>query len=291
VARWMSLEPKRLRAEVFGLNHLSFARAVRLDSAVGRDLLNPLLYDPEFLGRTMMKVFDPELVKATEMWINEYLYYFFYAEKAVSQIGAEERTRGEEIRELNQQLIKQLKSIGVDRDPEAALKAYYAYETRRSSTYMHYARPDAMTPEEADDHPDRVKPLHEGGDAGEGYAGVALSIVEAFETGVPLYTALNVPNQGAMNCMQAGDVVEISCMVDREGIHPLPIGDIPEAQELLIRSVKRYERLTVEAVMSHSRFKAVMALMAHPLVLSYSRAQVLVDEYLKAHAPYVGEWH
>jgi 6-phospho-beta-glucosidase len=30
--------------------------------------------------------------------------------------------------------------------------------------------------------------------------------------------------------------------------------------------------------------------MAHPLVLSYSRAQPLVDEYLAAHRDYVGEW-
>jgi 6-phospho-beta-glucosidase len=70
----------------------------------------------------------------------------------------------------------------------------------------------------------------------------------------------------------------------------LPIGDIPEAQELLMRSVKRYERLTVEAIMQRSRQKAVMALMAHPLVLSYSLAQTLVDQYLAAHAPYIGKW-
>jgi len=31
--------------------------------------------------------------------------------------------------------------------------------------------------------------------------------------------------------------------------------------------------------------------MSHPLVLSYSRAKLLVDEYLEAHAPYIGDWH
>ena len=30
--------------------------------------------------------------------------------------------------------------------------------------------------------------------------------------------------------------------------------------------------------------------MAHPLVLSYSRAKALVDEYLAAHREWVGEW-
>jgi 6-phospho-beta-glucosidase len=35
----------------------------------------------------------------------------------------------------------------------------------------------------------------------------------------------------------------------------------------------------------------VMALMAHPLVISYSLASELVEDYLIAHRQYVGEWH
>ena len=49
-------------------------------------------------------------------------------------------------------------------------------------------------------------------------------------------------------------------------------------------------RLTVEAIRTRSRATAVDALMAHPLVLSYSRAKPLVDEYLAAHRDFVGEW-
>jgi 6-phospho-beta-glucosidase len=283
VARWLNMDNKTLRAEVFGLNHLSWGRRVTHN---GQDLLGPLLRDAGFLSSTMLNVFDPELVQEVGMWMNEYLYYFHYADEAVHKISTEERTRGEEIRELNRHLLKQLKSISVERDPAAALKAYYGYEARRSSTYMYYARSDAPTPEEADEHVPEPLP----GETGEGYAGVALSIIEALETGNPLYTGLNVPNEGAINCMRPGDVVEVSCVVDRDGIRPLPIGDIPEAQELLMRSVKRYERLTVEAIMQRSRQKAVMALMAHPLVLSYSLAQTLVDQYLTVHAPYIGNW-
>jgi len=85
-------------------------------------------------------------------------------------------------------------------------------------------------------------------------------------------------------------VVEVSCVIDRDGVRTLPIGAIPEPQALLMRQVKLYERLTVEAIAARSRTTAVAALMAHPLVLSYSRAKPLVDEYLEAHKPYVGEW-
>jgi 6-phospho-beta-glucosidase len=57
-----------------------------------------------------------------------------------------------------------------------------------------------------------------------------------------------------------------------------------------MRTVKYYERLTVEAIRKRSRKDAVMALMAHPLVVSYSLAKTLVDEYLEAHADFIGEW-
>jgi 6-phospho-beta-glucosidase len=128
-------------------------------------------------------------------------------------------------------------------------------------------------------------------EGGEGYAGVALDIIQGLEGREPVYTALNVPNESAIDCMAAGDVVEVSCLVDANGIRPLPIGQVPEHQELLVRSVKYYENLAVQSILQRSREKAIRALMVHPLVMSYSRATILVDEYLSAHRQYVGDWH
>jgi len=301
VADWLKLDPHQLRAEVFGLNHLSWTRRVLLD---GDDLLAPLLRDPAFLSGTMMKLFDPALVERIGMWLNEYLYYFYYAEQAVEAISHDEKTRGEEIVELNAKLLDQLRAVDVTRDPAVGLRAFYTYQNRRHATYMHYAQPDGPSMAEADRsdfgfsisdfglNADQSKSQNQQSEIndGEGYAGVALGIIEALETGTPLYTALNVPNAGAIDGMRADDVVEVSCVIDRDGVRTLPIGAIPEPQLQLMRAVKLYERLTVEAIATRSRATAVAALMAHPLVLSYSRARPLVDEYLAAHAAYVGEW-
>jgi len=282
VADWLKVDQRKLRAEVFGLNHLSWTRRVLLGDD---DVLAPLLRNPAFLSGTMMKLFDPALVERIGMWLNEYLYYFYYAEQAVEAIGRDEKTRGEEIVELNAKLLDRLRAINVARDPAAGLHAFYTYQNRRHATYMHYAQPDGPSMDEADQHVDEVHMSD-----GEGYAGVALGIIEALETGEPLYTALNVPNAGAIDGMRADDVVEVSCVIDRAGVRTLPIGAIPAPQLQLMRQVKLYERLTVEAIATRSRATAVAALMAHPLVLSYSRAKPLVDEYLAAHAAYVGEW-
>ena len=284
VARWLGLPVPDVRTEVYGLNHLSWARRAWVN---GQDVLPDLLQNPAFIAASELRVFEPELVQQFGEFLNEYLFYYYYAEQAVESIQGDERTRGEEIVELNNTLLATLRSLDLEREPERALKTYYAYNERRGATYMYYARPDAPDMDEADHHDYQSDAT---GDEGEGYAGVALDIVEAFESQEPLHIALNVPNAGAITCMRPDDVVEVSCIVDRHGIFPLPVGAVPESQELLMRAVKRYERLTVDAVRTRSRATAALALMAHPLVLSYSRAKVLVDDYLIAHAPYVGEW-
>jgi 6-phospho-beta-glucosidase len=101
---------------------------------------------------------------------------------------------------------------------------------------------------------------------------------------------LNTPNRGVLPELDDNDVIEAFCTVDKTGVVPLPVGPVPDHALALVRDVKRYERLTVEAIGSHSRDSAVMALMAHPLVGSYSLATSLVDDYLAAHRPHVGEW-
>jgi 6-phospho-beta-glucosidase len=218
---------------------------------------------------------------------NEYLYYYYYAEQALAAISGEGQTRGEEIVELNQRLMEQLEEIGVERNPERALRAFFGYEKRRGATYMHYAY-GGQSIEEANRQ--QIFDAEIPASAGEGYAGVALSVIDALVNGRPLYTALNVPNRSAIHGMADDDVVEVSCRVDASGVHPLEVGEISPPQLNLMRTVKLYERLTVTAIQQHSRELAVQALMVHPLVLSYPRASALVDDYLTAHAAYVGEW-
>ena len=283
IAAWAGVNHSQIHAEVFGLNHLSWCRHAWLD---GEDLIPVAIADDRFL-REAQGLFDPPLVRQVGMHLNEYLYYYYYAEKAVAAIRKERKTRGEEIMELNQRLMDQLEEVNVERNPDRALRTFFGYEKRRGATYMHYAH-GGMSMEEADRQPlfDADIPA----EGGEGYAGVALSIIEALEHNRPLDTALNVPNHNAIDGLGSTDVVEVSCRVDGSGVHPMPIGTVPAPQMALIQTVKTYERLTVSAIQQRSRKLAVEALMTHPLVLSYSRARLLVDAYLQAHQQYIGEW-
>ncbi len=57
-----------------------------------------------------------------------------------------------------------------------------------------------------------------------------------------------------------------------------------------MQTVKRYEKLTVEAVTRKSRDAAVEALTVHPLVQDYSLAVKLVEAYCELNRPWIGEW-
>ncbi|HNT55381.1 MAG TPA: hypothetical protein PKG95_11750, partial [Anaerolineaceae bacterium] len=229
VAHWAGVDPGAIRAEVFGLNHLSWCRRAWLGA---EDLLPQALADDRFLQEAQ-GVFDPALVRQLGMYLNEYLYYYYHAEQALAAISGESQTRGEEIVELNQRLLLQLGAVDLQRDPEKALRIFFGYEKRRGATYMHYAH-GGLEIEAANRQPTFDADIPAA--AGEGYAGVALSIIAALQGGDPMVTALNVPNQGAIAGMAAGDVVEASCRVDRTGVHILPVGDIPAPQLGLMQS-------------------------------------------------------
>ncbi len=285
LAAWLGVAPEAVRAEVFGLNHLSWARRAWVG---GEDVLPAVLASREFCAQSSLSAFDYELVQQMGLFLNEYLYYYYYAERAVQQIQSERLTRGEEVLALNAALLERLEAIDMEREPQRALQTYLAYEKRRSMTYMHYARRDGVDMDAADQVD--FSQIAASPAEGEGYAGVALDVIAALESGGSLHIALNLPNQGAIAGFADGDVVEVSAQVAAGDIRPLPIGKPPLQAAGLMHHVKAYERLAVEAILQRSIPLAQRALMLHPLVQSYDRAGRLLADYLEAHAPFIGEW-
>ena len=269
--------------EVFGLNHLSWTRSVRIDADAdgqgGEEVLPGLLADPEFIARTHMAMFDPDLRASLGMFLNEYLHYFYHRDEALAALLAKPETRGEEVIRLTGELLERLRAADVANNPDEGLRIYTEVMDRRSATYMAHARHGQTRPQ-----------LAPAGDDDEGYAGVALGCVEALATDTPHYTGLNVPNNGAIAGMRDDDVVEVACWIDGSGIRPIHIGEVPESQYLLMRDVKRYERLASQAILQRSKELGYEALAAHPLVGSWPLAKKLVNDYLVAHHDTVGAW-
>ncbi|NLX10456.1 MAG: 6-phospho-beta-glucosidase [Chloroflexi bacterium] len=284
IARWLGRPADAVKTEVFGLNHLSWTRRALV---AGRDVLPDLLRDEAFINDTHLRFFGPELVRRIGMFLNEYLFYFYFRDVAVERIQGEELTRGEEVQMLNRQLFETLRGL----PPGEALAAYDAYNQRRSASYMAYAEADEAL-REARTHPtEETAAVHHAQEHVGGYAGVALRAGLALTQDRPLRIGLNVPNGGAITGFRPDDVVEVTCEVDGSGIHPVYIGEVPEGPYLLMRSIKHYERLAVQAILGRDRALAVEALAVHPLVGSYALAEKLVGGYLDAHRSYIEDWN
>jgi 6-phospho-beta-glucosidase len=249
----------------------------------GENVVPRVVTDPAFRRRVAdLSLFEPELLRIIRLVPNEYLYFYYYREQAIQHIKDAGESRGAQVLRLSAQLIEDLRRIDPETEPARGWARYQTYLASRHGTYM--AAETASGGMHADGEQKDGKD-----DEGEGYAGVALDIL-ASSRGESRDVVANVPNRGAIPGMRDDDVVEVACRSDRKGLHPLPVDPVPEDEYLLMRQVKQYERLTVEAVYGRSRACAVEALMSHPLVGSFSLARHLVDEYLRAHRPYVGEW-
>ncbi len=277
VAAYLNVPEEEVFTEVFGLNHLSWTRSAVVH---GEDRLPALLHDPDFINSGHQALFDAALRERIGMALNEYLHYYYYRDQALAALLAKSETRGQQVARLNAELLDKLSEL---RDPDEALRAHGAIMAERSATYMAHAGDAHHGPAHSDED------LYDHEDLG--YAGVTLGCIEAIQHNTPHRTALNIPNAGAIAGMAADDVVEVSCMVDGAGAHPITIGAVPEHQYLLMRTVKRYERLAARAILNRDRALAVEALFEHPLVGSWPLASALVDDYLDAHRAYVGEWH
>ncbi len=97
---------------------------------------------------------------------------------------------------------------------------------------------------------------------------------------------LNIPNQKSMPAMSPDDVVEIPAMVSRNSIAPVKVGQVPDHCLGLMKTIKAYERMTVQAAIESSYSKAIQALMMHPLVHDRQLAKKVLDGYLSTHGDY-----
>jgi len=268
IAKQFDIAPARIRSRVFGLNHLSATTQVWID---GEDVTAKLLADDSFVDR-WFGIFGRELVRELGAFPNEYLFYYLLPEKAVPAVLAEKETRGQKVLRLTDRFFARAGEPGALDDPDALLAFHAACLAERDATYMEYAWKATDAGQRPDHH------LAEG----EGYAGVALDVLEATAGGGG-EIALSVPNRGALPWLAHHDVVEITCRVDADGLVPLAPPFVPPRLEELVRQVKIFETLTVLAVLHRSKQTAEWALAAHPLVERPAVAKKVLRRFMAAH--------
>ena len=114
----------------------------------------------------------------------------------------------------------------------------------------------------------------------------ASRIMEAIMTNTPYRIGGNVINHGLISNLPAEACVEVPCLVDRAGIHPTYIGDLPLQLAAMNSSNIYPQMLTIEAAVTGDRHKVYQAAMMDPhtgATLSTDEIVAMCDELLAAH--------
>ncbi|MGW6307306.1 6-phospho-beta-glucosidase [Streptomyces niveus] len=265
VARVLGGDPGTAFIDYVGLNHLGWLRGLRID---GRDQLPRLLADPALLGAIEEgRLFGAEWLRSLGSIPNEYLHYYYFNRETVRAYREAERTRGAFLRDQQAGFYAEMENEGAP-----ALATWDRIRAEREATYMAHNREAAGAGERA------VEDLESGG-----YEKVALALMRAIAHDSRATLILNVRNGTTLSVLDTEAVIEVPCLVDANGAHPVAVAPLPYHATALVCAVKAVEREVLAAAESGSRTTAVKAFALHPLVDSVTVARRLVDGYVDVH--------
>ncbi len=109
------------------------------------------------------------------------------------------------------------------------------------------------------------------------YSRVAASVIDSVVNNRGDIQVVNVPNRGAVGGFENEEVLEIPAVISSRGALPVKTTIDNIHFYSLMRMVKGYERLTIEAATEKSYKKALLALMTNPLVMDAEVAVKVVN--------------
>ncbi|MFK0108339.1 6-phospho-beta-glucosidase [Streptomyces sp. NPDC091217] len=264
IARVLGANPKEAWIDYVGLNHLGWVRGLHI---AGRDELPRLLADPDLLGSFEEgKLFGVDWLQSLGAIPNEYLHYYYFNREAVRAYQQAEKTRGAFLRDQQAHFYEAVTEPGAK-----ALDVWDRTRAEREATYMAENRETAGAGERDAD------------DLSGGYEKVALALMRAIARDERTTLILNVRNRDTLSVLDGDAVIEVPCLVDANGAHPVAVKPLPDHATGLVCAVKAVEREVLAAAESGSRTTAVKAFALHPLVDSVNVARRLVEGYTSVH--------
>ncbi|MEL4505119.1 6-phospho-beta-glucosidase [Luteococcus sp. H138] len=265
VARTLDLPQDQISYDYLGLNHLGWLRGLAVD---GVDRLGDLLADDALLEQIEeARLLGLDWVRQDGTLPNEYLYYYLHTDEAIRRITAAAQTRGEFLVAQQGDFYREASCCS------SPLKTWRDALQEREATYMAESRDEERREDDI---------------AGGGYQEVALRLMTAIATGRPERMILNVANdcadQGLVaEGLPADVVLEVPCVADATGAHPLPVSAPSLGQLGLMARVRSAERCIATAALTGDRGAAWEGFSTHPLVDSPRLGAQLLDGYQAGH--------
>lgn len=227
-----------------GLNHMVWVHQVLAAGRDATDEVIEMLCDGEQLSMNNIKAipWPPELLRALRAIPCPYHRYFWQTRTMLEDELADADSKGTRA--------------------EQVMKV-------EASLFKLYADPNL------DKKPEELSQR-----GGSFYSEVAVQLINALHNNLGIEMVVNTANHGAIQGLPDDAVIETNCLIDALGAHPLAFGKLPPLMNGLTQQVKDFERLTIDAAVDGDKQKALLALVANPLVADVNLASALVDEVL-----------
>ncbi|MGV9171331.1 MAG: alpha-glucosidase [Promethearchaeia archaeon] len=99
--------------------------------------------------------------------------------------------------------------------------------------------------------------------------------------------SVNIPNDDIIPNLSEELVIECPAIVNKDGLKGVPLGEYPEGLAALLTEQGEVQKLVVDTVLSGKKETALQALLADPVVNSYSAASKMLDEILEKQKEYI----
>jgi alpha-galactosidase len=121
---------------------------------------------------------------------------------------------------------------------------------------------------------------------------LASEVIHSMETGTAREIYGNVRNGGLIEGLPTDACVEVPCLVDKNGVQPTRIGEIPTQCLALNRTFVNVVQLTVQAAIDQRRDLVYQAALVDPnaaATLTTTQIVAMVDDLLEAHGDLIPE--
>lgn len=115
-----------------------------------------------------------------------------------------------------------------------------------------------------------------------------VQIIEGIVTNSGHYElAVNIPNDGYIDCLPRNQIVEVPAIVDKDGVHGVKLS-YPKAFGSLLMGQVPVNDMTTEAILSKSKHAVMQALLVDPVVNNVRAAEEMLDTMIALQERFLG---
>lgn len=123
------------------------------------------------------------------------------------------------------------------------------------------------------------------------YSEAAVNLIRSIYNNKKDIQTVNIKNNGVIPDLPNDASVEVNCVIDSEGAHPIQISTkLPAKIRGMLQVVKAYEELTIEAAVHGNYGAALQALTIHPLVGTAEKAKLILNDILEENKEFLPQF-